>query len=434
MHLRRSTLRLVAVTAALTLATTAACSSSSSKSSSSEGSKGGTTTFTYWTSGWTPAQIAETDAAFDRTHPGLHANGQYIASSDQYLPQVISAIKSGTQPTVLLTQDPSDLPEIAQSGKVIPLDGKLTQQTSTLYPGIRKNLFYKGKQLGMALAGVGDIVLFYNKKDFATAGIAGPPATWDELAADAAKLSNPGGKHYGFYVPLGEAEWISYAWEPMLWANGGTFLNSAGTRTAFNSPAGVQALTTWVNLIKSHSAPTTSFAQAGSFDGVPAFASHTVSMLVDGQWALTDFKKAGIDFGVAPFPKGSAGPSTNIGLAVAALLKTSAAQDNAGLEFLKFLSTPEQGAHLAARNSGLPDDPAQLQQPELKSFIAANPDFQVFAQNEASGGTRPLIPTYNAVSQALWTEINQALQGKETPAQALANAARKGDAILSGQD
>jgi ABC-type glycerol-3-phosphate transport system substrate-binding protein len=118
---------------------------------------------------------------------------------------------------------------------------------------------------------------------------------------------------------------------------------------------------------------------------------------------------------------------------VAALLKTSKAQEDAGLEFIRFLATPQEGAHLAVTNSGLPSDPSQLEQPELKSFIAQNPEFKVFADNEATGQTRPLTPAYNAVSQALWTEINQALQGRETPQQALANAAKKGDEALAGQ-
>src|SRR5260370_40933446 len=98
----------------------------------------------------------------------MHARGQYIASSDEYLPKVITAIKSGTQPAVLLDQDPSDLPEIAQSEDLIPLDGKLTAQTTTLYPGIRQSLFYRGHQLGKSTAGEGDLALVCNTKDFAS--------------------------------------------------------------------------------------------------------------------------------------------------------------------------------------------------------------------------------------------------------------------------
>ncbi|MCW2942630.1 MAG: hypothetical protein JWN00_5615 [Actinomycetia bacterium] len=406
---------------------TAACGSSPSKSSPNS------TTFTYWTSGWTPAQIDALDTAFDKAHPGLHAKGQYIASSDEYLPKVIAALKTDTQPTVLLTQNPSDLPEIEPSGKLIPLDGKLTTETNGLYPGIKNSLSYKGKQLGLALGGAGDIVLFYNKQDFKDAGITGPPASWTELAADAKKLSDPAKKHYGFYVPLGEAEWISWEWEALLAANGGTLLTPDGTKTAFNSPAGVKSLATWVDLIKNNSAPTTSFAQAGSFDGAPAFASHTVSLLIDGPWAVPNFQKAGIDFGVALFPKGDAGTATSIGIGVGALLKTTQAQDDAGVQFLKFLASPAEGAHLTAQSGGLPVDPSQLKQPELQTHIAGDPYYKVFSDNEASGVVRPLTPAYNAVSQALYTEISKALQDKETPADALANAARKGDSALSNQ-
>ncbi|MCW2882319.1 MAG: hypothetical protein JWQ95_6419 [Sphaerisporangium sp.] len=397
-------------------------------SSDATGAGGGT--FTYWTSGWQPDQIAEIDAAFDKANPGMHAKGQYIASSDQYLPKVISALKNGTQPTVLLTQNPSDLPVIAQSGKLVPLDGKLTAETDALYPGIKESLFYKGHQLGIALAGVGDIVLFYNKKTFAAAGIQGPPETWAELAADARKLSDPAKNKYGFYVPLGESEWISFAWTPMLYAEGGSFLNADGTATAFNSPAGVKALTTWVELLKTKSAPSTSYAQAGSFDGAPAFASGTVSMVVNGQWAVPTFQKAGVDFGVAPMPKGAAGTSTSMGIGVAALLKTGDQAEKAGLAFLKFLTTPERGAYLAAKNGGLPSDPAQLEQRALKDHIAKDPTYTVFAEAEKTGKVRPITPAYNAISQSLWTEINAALKGRKTPAEALASAAREGDAAL----
>ncbi|WP_262843372.1 extracellular solute-binding protein [Sphaerisporangium corydalis] len=430
--------RIAAGATALGLVLAAAACGGSGGSSGSGGSGGGSAsgtagadgTFTYWTSGWQPDQIAEIDAAFDKAHPGMHAKGQFIASSDQYLPKVIGALKNGTQPTVLLTQNPSDLPVIAQSGKLIPLDGKLAAETAALYPGIRDSLFYKGHQLGMALAGVGDIVLFYDKKAFAAAGIDGPPATWTELAEDAKKLSDPAKNKYGFYVPLGEAEWITFAWAPMLHAEGGSFLSPDGTATAFNSPAGVKALTTWVDLIRSKSAPGTSYAQAGSFDGAPAFAGRTVAMIVNGQWAVPTFQKAGVDFGVAPMPAGAAGTSTSMGIGVAALLKTGAGAEKAGLEFLRFLATPERGAYLAAKNGGLPSDPAQLDQRALKDHIAENPTYTVFADAEKTGKVRPITPAYDAISKGLWTQINAALQGRTTPAEALAAAARTGDAAL----
>jgi ABC-type glycerol-3-phosphate transport system substrate-binding protein len=145
--------------------------------------------FTYWTSAWGASEIATLDSQFDAANPGYKANGEYIAQSDEYLPKVIAAIKSGTYPTVLVDQNPSDLPLLEQSGKLLPLNSDLTSLTNALYPGIKASLFYRGEQLGMALAEEGDIALFYNKTDFAQAGIPVPPSNWSQLAADAIKLT-----------------------------------------------------------------------------------------------------------------------------------------------------------------------------------------------------------------------------------------------------
>lgn len=421
------------MTAALALSVgVAACSGSGGGSGklSSTPAK----TFTYWTSGWTPQEISTIDAAFAKAYPGVTAQGQYIASSDQYLPKVIAAIKSNTQPTVLLDQNPSDLPLLAESGKLIPLNGKLTTLTDQLYPGIKSSLFYRGSQLGMAFAGEGDLVLFYNKKAFAAAGISSPPATWPQLETDAIKLSDPTHHRYGVYVPMGDAEYVSYAWESLLWANGGELLNADQSKAAFDSPAGVKALTTWVNLVrKDKAAPSQSYAQAGNFDGAPAFASNAVAMLVDGQWDVSAFTKDNLDFGVAPLPSGDSGPSTNIGIGVMALLKTTPGQDTAGLDFMKFLASPQEGAYLAAQSGGLPSAPQQADQPVLKNFIAKTPFYNVFAEGEKYGKVRPITPAYNAVSEALWTQLNAAIEGKVSPAKALSTASQQADTALRNQ-
>src|SRR5438477_4657853 len=40
------------------------------------------------------------------------------------------------------------------------------------------------------------MALYYNKATFQKAGISSPPATWDEFAADAAKIHNLGKDYY----------------------------------------------------------------------------------------------------------------------------------------------------------------------------------------------------------------------------------------------
>lgn len=420
----------MAAGAALLALTTAACSSSSSSGTAA----GKPVTISYWTS-TSQAEINWLDSHFNATHKNIKVQGQYIASADETTTKEVAAIKSGTEPNVVIGQDPSALPLLAESGKVVDLSKSLTSETATLYPGIKSALFYKGQQLGMALGGVGDYILFYNKKDFAKAGISSPPATWAQLEADAIKLSDPVRHHYGIYIPFGTDEWISYDWESVLWSNGGQFLNSDGTKVAFDSPAGIAALTLWQNLVrKDHAAPTTSFAQAGSFDGAPAFASNAVSMIVEGQWAVAEFNTAKVDYGVAMLPSGTSGQSaTNIGIGVASVFDHGSAANAAATTFVKWLGQPGTGAYLISVNGGLPSAPDQLQQPLVKKVVASQPSYQVFASQLNTGHTRPTVPAYTAISQALATEINAALTSNLSPAQALAKAAAAGNqAIASG--
>jgi ABC-type glycerol-3-phosphate transport system substrate-binding protein len=426
--MRRST---AAAGILLLTAAAAACDSSPS----SAGSSGKPVTITYWTSS-AQSEINWLDSHFNATHSGIKVHGQYIASADNTTTKVVTALKTGTEPNLLLGEDPEQLPFLAESGKVIDLSSALKAETSQLYPGIRSALSYQGKQLGMALGGVGNYVLFYNKTDFAKAGISSPPATWTQLTADAIKLSNPAKHRYGIYIPWGTDEWISYDFEGLLWADGGQFTNASNTKVAFDSPAGVQALTTWVNLVrKDHAAPTTSYAQAGSFDGAPAFASNAVAMIVEGQWAVSEFDTAKVKYGVAQIPAGTSGHSgANIGIGVATVFKQgSSAAQNAAITFVKWLGAPAQGAYLTATSGGLPSSPDQLTQAAVKKEIASEPTYQTFATQLQTGHTRPSIPAYAQISLDLATEIQAALNGTVTPAQALAKAAAEGNqAIASG--
>jgi multiple sugar transport system substrate-binding protein len=430
----RSRMRAQAATGIVLLVlAAAACSSSGSTGSSA--SSGQPVSLTYWSSS-SQAEINWLDTHFNATHKGITVHGQYIASSDNLTTKVVSALKTGTEPNVLLGGDPEQLPFLAESGKVVDLTSALKAETSQLYPGIRAGLTYKGKQLGMALGGVGDYILFYNKTDFARAGITSPPATWTQLEADAVKLSDPAKKHYGIYIPWGTDEWITYDWEGLLWADGGQFLNAGNTKTAFDSPAGVSALTTWVDLVrKDHAAPTTSYAQAGSFDGAPAFASDAVSMIIEGQWAVSEFDSAKLNYGVALVPAGTSGQSAaNIGIGVASVFsRGGSAAESASITFVKWLAEPAQGAYLTSITGGLPSSPGQLSEPAVKKEIATQPTYTTFATQLKTGHSRPSVPAYAAISLDLATEIQDALNGTVTPAQALAKAAAEGNqAIASG--
>ena len=68
----------------------------------------------------------------------------------------------------------------------------------------------------------------------------------------------------------------------------------------------------------------------------------------------------------------------------------------------------------------------------MKKEAASDPTYKVFADQLNTGQSRPTIPSYAAISQALSTQIYAALRGTVTPEAALKNAADAGNKALKG--
>ena len=105
---------------------------------------------------------------------------------------------------------------------------------------------FGGAQYGMPFT-TSARALFYNKKIFAAAGITEPPKTWDEVAADAAKIKAHG--EIGFGLPLGPEEAQA---ETLLWllGNGGGYQNAKGDWT-IDSPQNVDTFKFLTTLVQS---------------------------------------------------------------------------------------------------------------------------------------------------------------------------------------
>jgi len=405
---------------------------SGSKGSSSNGSstKGSVTNITVWETELNAKLGQKLADSFNSSHSDVHVTMQYISAPDTFLQKLTAAISTGSEPDMVVGGDPSWGPQLLQTGKLVDLKGKVDTVDNQVNPGILHAEMYKGKQVGMPY-GIGDYALFYNKTDFAAAGITNPPTTWDDVVKDAVKLTIPAKQQYGFYVPYGSQEWTVYAFEGMLWANGGAFLNADQTKAAFNSPAGVKALQTWVDLIyKYHAAPKTSFSTPTGSDGAPAFASNVAAMVVDGAWALSTFKQAGIDYGLTLFPKGTSGYATNSGIGNLWVFNKGNAQEQASLEFLKWFMQPTNLAQIQITSQDLPVVDAVNNVPAFQKFESDNPDYKVFAENAKYAKARPTLISYPAISAALGKEIDKALHNQESPAAALNKAAQEADQIL----
>ncbi len=248
--------------------------------------------------------------------------------------------------------------------------------------------------------------LYYNKAQFAAAGISGPPATWTEFVADAKKLT--AGGHWGLTLEAGQVpENVHLAFE-LSEQQGGSFFNSAGKPT-FDTPQNVAAIKQMIDFMQADKIANPSDAQYSK--GTEALTDYATgkSAMVFWQAASGSLAKLGMnasDIGVAPLPLPSPMPpggkkvtSMVAGINIAIFKDTK--NLSAAEKFVKFMtSTPEQES-LNATYGSLPTVQAAY----------TNPAFNTPAVNTfrgiltTSAAPMPPVPAESQFETAVGTAI-----------------------------
>ncbi|MER5913788.1 extracellular solute-binding protein [Streptomyces sp. NPDC001982] len=142
-------------------------------------------------------------------------------------------------------------------------------------------------------------VLFYNKALFAQAGIT-PPATWDELEADARALKDQG-VEYPYALPLGSEEAQA---ETMQWllSGGDGYTDTIGTYT-IDSTQNIQTFS-WLkdDLVAKGLTGPVAPGKLNRADAFTAFANGKVGMLNGHPTLMRQAAEKGVKFGMVPMP------------------------------------------------------------------------------------------------------------------------------------
>ena len=161
---------------------------------------------------------------------------------------------------------------------------------------------------------VDNLAIVYNKKLFQQAGI-DPPSpnwTWDDFRAAAKALTDPSKKQYGWMIPADGSEDTVWHYDAMLWEAGGDILTPDNTKAAFNSDAGVEALTMLQQMaVTDHSV----YLDTANTNGTKLMNSGKIGMMVTGPWDLSSIPD--VDYGVQVMPafaNSNAGHQTISGL------------------------------------------------------------------------------------------------------------------------
>ena len=236
------------------------------------------------------------------------------------------------------------------------------------------------------------------------------PSSWEDVYAEAGKGN--GIVYQGFAY-----EGLTVNFLELLYSGGGKVLSDDGKSVEVDSPEGEQALAFMAQGIADGDAPkaVTTYMEEESRR---AFESGNATFMRNWPYAYSLGKESKIadDFDVGTFPSFEGGePASVLGginLAISAYSKNP----EAAAAFIDF-ATREQVQKANFLESASPPAVAAIyDDPAVQKEYAFASDLKAAVEQ---GQTRPVSPVYSQISEAIYTNVHEALQGKAEPKAAL---------------
>jgi multiple sugar transport system substrate-binding protein len=367
-------------------------------------------------------------ATYNKSHPSVHVTAQFYGNADYALQKVLTAIAGGKYPDVAYLYG-SWAANIAKSPKTLNLKSQVRQRSfhySDLWPAARAVGSVNGKVIGVP-ALIDNLALVYNKKLFRKAHVAFPTAnwTWKDMERAAKKLTNRSKKQFGWaYVNDGSEDTV-WRFEALLWQAGGNILTPDGQRAAFNSPAGVKALTFLQRMVVKDKSV---YLDSGNGNYANLFNSGRIAMLYTGPWDLASFPN--VNYGVQILPRDKnhqtiSGPDNWV------LFNNGKQRSTAAWNFMKWFLSPKEHMRIALATGELPIRKSELKLSGYKKFVKKYKGTGTFVRNLTNAKkARPVTDKYPRISQAIGQAVQAVLLGKAQPKAALDQAAGQVDSIL----
>jgi multiple sugar transport system substrate-binding protein len=364
---------------------------------------------------------------FNRSQSAVHVNLQFYGNADYALQKVLTAISGGKYPDIAYLYG-SWAANIAKSPKTLDLTQRVKEpafQFNDIWRAARLAATVNGEVVGLP-ALIDNLALVYNKKLFRQAGVPFPTAkwTWATMEKAAKRLTNRSKKQFGWaYVNDGSEDTV-WRFEALLWQAGGDILTPDGKTSAFDSPAGVKALTHLQRMARAKSI----YFDSGNGNYTNLFNSGRIAMLYTGPWDLSSFTN--VDYGVQILP-GDKNHQTIAGPDNWVLFDNGKERSNAAWTFMKWFMSTKQHLKLALATGELPIRQSELKHPGYKAYTKKYPGIKTFVANLLNAKkVRPVDARYPRISEAIGQAVQAVLLGKADPKKALDDAAGKVDSIL----
>ena len=223
-----------------------------------------------------------------------------------------TAFASGSGPDLFIIS-PGDFLRYYNGGVLLDLTPFIEKNAQAdLFPGVIANRMVDGKIYGLPME-VEPMAMYYSVDAFNEIGLTEKdvPKTWDDLLTIGKKLTND--KRFGVLFDTAPGYYQNFTWYPFLWQGGGEIQTKEG-KSAFNSPAAIQALKFWQDSITMGVAPRKPLG-GGVWDSVPNIGSGYCAMQNTGIWAIAQLREGAPNFkyGIFKLPIPPGGKDVTVG-------------------------------------------------------------------------------------------------------------------------
>ena len=248
------------------------------------------------------------------------------------------------------------------------------------------------------------------------------PETWQAVYEEAAKGD-------GIVYQGAPYEGLTVNFMELSLAAGGKVLSDDGKKAEINSPENLKALQFMVDGIKNGAAKkaVTTYMEE---QARRSFEAGRATFMRNWPYAYNLGNESDVKgkFKVAPYPSFEGGGKGGIlgghNLVISAFSKNP----EGSVALIDYLTAPEAIKRDAAEYSLAPTLVETYDDPDVKKAL---PFLAELKQAVEQAGSRPVTPVYNAVSQAIYKNVNAALAGQAEPQAALETANEEIDQALA---
>jgi sn-glycerol 3-phosphate transport system substrate-binding protein len=375
-------------------------------------------------------------ADFNRLQPGIHVTPVFAGGYFETMAKTQTSVQGGSPPDVAVLLS-TDLFTLLDMNAIIPLDPFIAQAGGERFRQDFFEAFWLNSRIGRTIYSIpfqrSTIVLYYNKDVFQKAGLdpARPPRTWTELLQDAQKLTlrDAAGNVTRWGVGIPTTGFTYWLFQGFVAEAGGRLANADGTEVYFNTPQSARALDFWLTLQNAKAEP----PNITDWGTLPTeFVAGRYAMIYHSTGSLTFVHtNAQFPFGTAFMPADKQYGTPTGGGNLYIFKNIPPERQRAAWEFVQWMTAPQQAArwseasgYVAVRKSAFNIKLYQEYTAKFPQALTAR-DQLPYAQAELS--------THDSgeVQKVLSDHLQSALTRARTPAQALENAQRQADQILS---